>query len=141
MPNLYFDCDSRWDCLEIHLLPLKRIAWEVFKLIGKEFQNYCMRWVADLFETNLRWRQIDLHPCANLLCLLLIHLAVTYACHILEPSKLPLVYSCNFVIFKLFWNWVESVSVTENWLWQSSGSGQDCPQRGDYSEGDYDALL
>ena len=65
MLNLYLYSDSRWDCLEIQLLPLKRIVWEAFKLIGKEFQNYCMRWVVHLFETNLKWWQIGLNPYAN----------------------------------------------------------------------------
>jgi len=102
MLNLYLYSDSRWDCLEIHLLPLKRIVWEAFKLIGKEFQNYCMRWVVDLFETNLKWCQIGLSPSANHCVSLLIHLAVTDARHILKPSKCPLVYFCNLLIFTFF---------------------------------------
>ena len=111
--------DSHWDCLEMHLPPLKRIAWQEFKLIGKEFQNCCMRWV----DTG------DRIYCLLLLCGILHGVAVTDACHIFETCKFLLCSTCFHVYAFLIVSCASCITfvadfIPENWLWQCCSSCQ-----------------
>ena len=134
--------DSHWDCLGMHLLPLKRTVSEEFKLIRRELQNCYTRLVDGL--------------------LLVIQLLVLCLCHVLNPNanelffwysakclqSLMLVTSLNPVSFckcSLLHSYISSLhcliqsilpNSAENWLRQCCRCRQKGSQRGNYFEGD-----
>ena len=82
----------------MHLLPLRRTVWGEFKLIGKEFQNYCMRsvdatyWIFKFILIHM----IDSRANDHMLlpCDILHGLTVSNACHVLEPCKFSTLFLC-----------------------------------------------
>jgi hypothetical protein len=87
----------------MHLLPLKRTVWGVFKPIGKEFRNYCMRSVLDNYRNFICiwciWKLFD-HV------LLLLTICVTLQSLMLVTSLNPVsLYTMSIFPFSWFCVW------------------------------------